>query len=132
MTAGTRRFPRFLPTLTEVVQVPARPVEPPEDLAAKEAARREAVAHRMRERLSEALDARMQDAVAYAMLEQVDVIGERLRRQMDDMVRESLDAVTDRLRGEIDGMVRAALDAVLGDDGSETAPDASAPPATSS
>lgn len=134
MVTGTRRFPRFLPTLTEVVQVPAKPVEPPEDLAAKEAARREVVAQRMRERLSEALDARMQDAVAFAMLEQVDVIGERLRRQMDDMVRESLDAVTDRLRGEIDGMVRAAVDAVLSDDGSETtpAPDADTPPEASS
>lgn len=127
MVTGARRFPRFLPTLTEVVQVPVRPVEPPEDLAAKEAARREAFAQHMRERLSEVLDARMQDAVADAMLEQVDVIGERLRRQMDDMVRVSLDAVTDRLRGEIDGMVRAAVDAALmRDDGADAAPESAA------
>ena len=51
MVTTARGFPRFLPTLTEVVQVPAQPVEPPEDLAAKEAERREAFAQRVRQQL---------------------------------------------------------------------------------
>lgn len=134
MATTNRGYPRFLPTLTEVVQAPVVPVEPPEDLAAKEAARREAFAQRMRAQLREALDGRMQDAVAYAMLEQVDAIGERLRRQMDDMVRESLDTITERLRAELDTMVRDAVDAVLSDDGPQTVvdPDRGAPAEPSS
>ena len=129
MVAPARTYPRFLPTLTEVVQAPVLPSEPPEDLAAKEAARREAFAQRMREQLREALDGRMQDVVAYAMLEQVDAIGDQLRRQMEDMVRESLDTVTERLRAELETLVRDAVDAVLSDDGPHTLvePDARAP-----
>ncbi len=133
MVTIARGFPRFLPTLTEVVQVPVQPVEPPEDLVAKEAARREAFAQRMREQLREAMDVRMQDAVAYAMLEQVDLIGDRLRQQMEDMVRESLESVTDRLRGELDLMVREAVDTVLSDEDPQTIlePDAVQPPESS-
>lgn len=134
MVTTARGFPRFLPTLTEVVQVPAQPVEPPEDLAAKEAERREAFAQRVRQQLREALDLRMQDAVADAMLEQVDVIGERLRRQMEDMVRESLETVAERLRAEIDVMVREAVEVVLADDDPQTVldPDARVPEEPSS
>lgn len=129
MVTSARAYPRFLPTLTEVVQPPVSPSEPPEDLAAKEAARREAFAQRMREQLREALDGRMQDVVAFAMLEQVDAIGEQLRRQMEDMVRESLDTITDRLRAELETLVREAVDAVLSDEGPHTLvdPDTSVP-----
>ncbi len=128
MATTTRGFPRFLPTLTEIVQVRLRPVEPPEDPAVQEAARRQAFAQRMRVRLREALDGRMQDAVAYAMLEQVDVIGDRLRLQMEDMVRESLDSITERLRAELDVMVREAVDAVLLDDAPKAPADPDADP----
>ena len=55
-----------------------------------------------------------------AMLEQVDAIGERLRRQMEDMVRESLDTVTERLRAELELLVRDAVDKVLSDDDPQT------------
>lgn len=129
MVTTARAYPRFLPTLTEVVQAPVLPIEPPEDLVAKEAARREAFAQRMRDQLREALDGRMQDVVAHAMLEQVDTIGEQLRRQMEDMVRESLDTITDRLRAELETLVREAVDAVLSDDGPHTLidPDTGAP-----
>jgi len=127
MATASRGYPRFLPTLTEVVQVPRLPPEPPVDLAALEAARREAFAERMRSQLCAALDVRMQDAVADAMLEQVDAIGDRLRRQMEEMVRESLDAITDRLRGELDAMVREAVQAVLSDDPPADASESAAP-----
>lgn len=120
MVTTARGHPRFLPTLTEVVKAPVLPVEPPEDLAAKEAARREAFARRLRVQLREALDGRMQDVVADAMLEQVDTIGDKLRRQMEDMVRESLDAVTGRLRAELELLVRDAVDKVLSDDDPRT------------
>ena len=123
MVTTPRAYPRFLPTLTEIVRVPVQPPEPPEDLVALEAARREAFAERMREQLRAALDGRMQDAVAYAMLEQVDAIGDRLRRQMEDMVRESLDTITDRLRGELDAMVRDAVQIVLSDDAPAVGPE---------
>lgn len=113
MAIPARGVPRFLPTLTEVVQVPPVPAVPPPDLAALEAARRRAFAGQIRERVQDGLDARLQEAVAYAMLEQVDRIGERLRRQMDDMVRDALGAITERLRAEVDGLLEHAVDAAL-------------------
>jgi len=116
MATTARGFPRFLPTLTEVIRVPVPPPEPPEDLAALAAARREAFAERLRNQLGAALEGRMPDAVASAMLEQVDAIAERLRLEMEEMVRQSLDTVSERLRGELAILVREAVDAVLADD----------------
>lgn len=119
MATTARAYPRYLPTLTEVVQanVPLQQIaEPLHDLAAQDATGRAEFAERMRVQLRTTLNARMQDAVADAMLEQVDVIGENLRRQMDDMVRQSLDSIADRLRAELDTMVQQAVLAVLNDD----------------
>ncbi len=116
MVTTTRGYPRFLPTLTEVVRVPApvlMPVEPVPDPAVLEAERRQALVERMRAHVLTAIDDKVQDVVASAMLEQVDLIGERLRRQMDDMVRESLEAVAARLRAELEVLVDEAVDAVL-------------------
>ncbi len=117
MVTSTRGFPRFLPTLTEVVPVPPKPVEPPVDLVALAAERRAELAQRMRLQLHQALDGRMQDMVAAAMLEQVDVIGDRLRVQMEDMVRDSLDAITLRMQTDLEILVREAVDVVVADDG---------------
>lgn len=122
MVTTSRGYPRFLPTLTEVVRAPvptAEPVEPVQpaeplpDPAELEAARRQQVVERLRAHVLTAVDDRIQDVVAAAMLEQVDLIGERLRRQMDDMVRESLEAVAGRLRAEIEILVDEAVDSVL-------------------
>lgn len=105
MVTTSRGYPRFLPTLTEVVRAP--------DPAELEAARRQEVVERLRAHVLTAVDDRIQDVVAAAMLEQVDLIGEHLRRQMDDMVRESLEAVARRLRAEIEILVDEAVDSVL-------------------
>jgi len=119
MVTTARGYPRFLPTLTEVVRaptpvlVPQEPVEPTPDPAVLEAERRQALVERMRAHILTAIDDKVQDVVAAAMLEQVDLIGERLRRQMDDMVRESLEAVAARLRAELEVLVDDAVDAVL-------------------
>lgn len=128
MAVTARGYPRFVPTLTEVVRVSApppeapAPIEPPVDPAVLEAERRAAVAERVRAQLRLALDSRMQDAVAAAMLEQVDAIGERLRLQMEDMVRQSLDGIAERLRAEMELLVQQAVDAVVADDGAGAAP----------
>lgn len=116
MATTARGFPRFLPTLTEVIRVPVPPPEPPVDLVALAAARREAFAERLRGQLGTALASRMPDAVTSAMLEQVDLIADRLRLEMEEMVRQSLDTVSDRLRAELAILVRDAVDAVLADD----------------
>ncbi len=119
MVTTARGYPRFLPTLTEVVRVPTpvavpvEPVEPMPDPAVLEAERRRTLVERMRAQILTAIDDKVQDVVAAAMLEQVDLIGERLRRQMDDMVRESLEAVAARLRAELEVLVDEAVDAVL-------------------
>jgi len=121
MVTGARGFPRFLPTLTEVILAPVAPPEPPEDLVALAAARREAFAAQLRSRLGEAMDRRLPDVVAAAMLEQIDFIAERLRQEMEEMVRQSLEAISDRLRVELSLLVRDAVDNVLTDDPSEPA-----------
>ena len=126
MVTTARGFPRFLPTLTEVIHVPVEPPVPPEDLAALAAARREAFAERLRNQLGVAMERRMPDAVAAAMLEQVDVIADRLRLEMEEMVRQSLDTISDRLRGELALMVKDAVDGVLADDPAEPVADAKA------
>ena len=119
MVTTARGYPRFLPTLTEIVRAPARvvvpaePVQPVPDPTVLEAERRQALVEHLRAHLLTAIDDKVQDVVASAMLEQVDLIGERLRRQMDDMVRESLEAVAARLRAELEVLVDEAVDAVL-------------------
>ena len=121
MVTGARGVPRFLPTLTEVIDVPVVPPEPPQDLVALAAARREAFAEQLRGRLGAAMDNRMPDVVAAAMLEQIDSIADRLRLEMEEMVRQSLDTVSDRLRAELSLLVRDAVDNVLADDPSDLA-----------
>ncbi len=121
MVTSARGVPRFLPTLTEVIHVPMVPPEPPEDLVALAAARREAFAEQLRNRLGESLDRRMPDVVAAAMLEQIDSIADRLRQEMEEMVRQSLETVSDRLRAELSLLVRDAVDNVLADDPTEPA-----------
>lgn len=119
MVTTARGYPRFLPTLTEVVRprtpvvMPAEPVQPVPDPAVVEGQRRQALVEHLRAHLLTSIDDKVQDVVASAMLEQVDLIGERLRRQMDDMVRESLEAVAARLRAELEVLVDEAVDAVL-------------------
>ncbi len=119
MVTMARGYPRFLPTLTEVVRVPAsvlapvEPVAPTPDPAVLEAERRQALVERLRAQLLTAIDVKVQDVVAAAMLEQVDLIGERLRRQMDDMVRDSLEAVAARLRAELEVLVDEAIDSAV-------------------
>lgn len=131
MVTTARGYPRFLPTLTEVVQAPAPvalPVEPHEpvpDPMVLEAERRQALVERMRAQLLAAIDDKVQDVVASAMLEQVDLIGERLRRQMDDMVRESLEAVAARLRAELEVLVDEAVAAALAAPDAPSTPDES-------
>jgi hypothetical protein len=127
MVTTARGYPRFVPTLTEVVRAPAPPAEPPPDPALleaelreaveaqrrQEAARRQEVVERLRAHLLTSVDDRIQDMVAGSMLEQVDLVGERLRRQMDDMVRDAFETIAMRLRAELEVLVDEAVDAVL-------------------
>ena len=119
MVTSARSVPRFLPTLTEVIRVPVVPPEPPEDLVALAAARREAFAEQLRTRLGEAIDRRIPDVVAAALLEEIDSIADRLRREMEEMIRQSLDTVSDRLRAELSLLVKDAVANVLADDPAE-------------
>lgn len=96
MATTQRSVPRFLPTLTEVVHVELPLPEPVPDPALVEAERREAVGVLLRAQLQAALESRLtelvEDVVAAAMVAQVDVITERLRGEIDALVRETLDA----------------------------------------
>ena len=88
---ATRTPPRFVPTLTEVVQVganaPAEPVFLEEQLV-----------QRVLQRVDLTLDRRLREAIATVVLEQTRSLGPALRQQLETVVRQ---AVTQALADEI-------------------------------
>ena len=86
-TGPGRTPPRFVPTLTEVVQsspsaVPAPPV------ASK--ALEEQIVQRVLQRVDLTLDRRLREAIATLVLEQTQALGPVLRARLDAMVREAV------------------------------------------
>lgn len=94
-----RNAPRFLPTLTEVVQPHAGlPRSPANDGRLDVDADLEAIADSVRGQVETELDSLLRDAVATAVLEQVDAIAARLREEVEPILRQ---AVADMVANEI-------------------------------
>jgi len=100
MAAVPRNVPRFLPTLTEVFLPPpvqvrraegneARPVPGVDELA---------IAQSVRSQVDIEMEVVFRDAVSVALLEQVDVIAQRVRGEIEPMLRQ---AVADMVAHEI-------------------------------
>lgn len=87
MTQPPRVPPRFVPTLTEVVQVAATPSPAPVfDALAFE----EQLVHRVMQRVDALLEQRVRQAVAHVIEEQTRSLLPRLREELDSVVRGSV------------------------------------------
>jgi hypothetical protein len=99
----SRAPPRFVPTLTEVVEpaatqaadAPAAPVAPAPVVVAE---LEEAIVHRVMQRVDLSLERRLREAVAAVVLEQTQHLGPRLRIEIEAVVR---DCVAEALAGEL-------------------------------
>jgi hypothetical protein len=79
---ATRTPPRFVPTLTEVVQTG------PDALAPISSFSQEQVAHRVLQRVDLVLDRRLREAIATVIIEQTNALVPMLRERIDGVVRE--------------------------------------------
>jgi hypothetical protein len=114
MASTLRTPPRFVPTLTTVLDLPAEPVgtepaspaaapAPPVDLA-------EAVALPPAEQRSEAEIVRLEEQLLHRVLQRVDLsLEERLSDTVSAAVQQQLDAMVPRLREEIEAVLRALV-----------------------
>ncbi|BDT67514.1 hypothetical protein os1_16900 [Comamonadaceae bacterium OS-1] len=99
MVDSPRQPPRFVPTLTEVVQpisVPVAPATPPGFITAE--ALEDQIIHRVMQRIDLSLERRLREAVAAMVLQQTQSLVPRLREEIEFVVRQSVsDAVADEL-----------------------------------
>ncbi|MDB5751615.1 MAG: hypothetical protein JWP65_2036 [Ramlibacter sp.] len=79
---ASRTPPRFVPTLTEVVQ------GAPASSAALPTVSHEQIAQRVLQRVDLALDGRVREAIATVVLEQTNALGPLLRERLEAVVRE--------------------------------------------
>jgi hypothetical protein len=112
MASTLRTPPRFVPTLTTVLDLPAEPVaavaktaeaappiDPPETVALPPAAQR-----------SEADIVRLEEQLLHRVLQRVDLsLEERLSDTVAAAVQQQLDAMVPRLREEIEAVLRALV-----------------------
>lgn len=101
MAAAPRTPPRYVPTLTEVVQ----PAAVPEDGAAVSLdLLQEQVIHRVMQRVDLSLERRLREAIATLVLEHTRNLGPLLREEIELVVRQSVsDAVAQELVGRSGG-----------------------------
>lgn len=102
MAAAPRTPPRYVPTLTEVVQ----PAAAPEDGAAVSLEQlQEQVIHRVMQRVDLSLERRLREAIATLVLEHTRNLGPLLREEIELVVRQSVsDAVAQELVGRSGGV----------------------------
>ncbi|MBD9665228.1 hypothetical protein FB547_111191 [Variovorax beijingensis] len=116
MASTLRTPPRFVPTLTTVLDLPAEPLGAAE--AAKPASAppppavdpAEAVALPPAEQRSEAEIVRLEEQLLHRVLQRVDLsLEERLSDTVSAAVQQQLDAMVPRLREEIEAVLRALV-----------------------
>ncbi len=81
-----RAPPRFVPTLTEVVQKPSTPATPPVPLPPSA----DQIAQRVLQRVDLVLDRKLREAIATVVVEQTAALAPRLRERIDVAVREAV------------------------------------------
>jgi hypothetical protein len=97
---ATRAPPRFVPTLTEVVQAPApgpAAAPPPQEPASTLS--QDQLAQRVLQRLDLTLDRRVREAISTVVLEQTSALGPLLRERLEAVVRQAVaQAVAEELK----------------------------------
>ena len=110
--------PRFVPTLTTVLEVPEEEVAPPPAAAVSDGEAtsapvtdpRDAVALDPATRLSELESFALEEQLLHRVLQRVDLsLEDRLSDAVSAAVQVQLDAMVPRLRGEIEAVLRALV-----------------------
>jgi len=100
---ATRTPPRFVPTLTEVVQSGAAPLAPA--LGTLPALTQDQLAQRVLQRVELTLDTRLRETIAAAIMEHTSALTPLLRERVESVVRE---VVAEALADELQARQRAA------------------------
>lgn len=101
MAGAPRTPPRYVPTLTEVVQPAATGTDA---TAATLEQLQEQVIHRVMQRVDLSLERRLREAIATLVLEHTRNLGPLLREEIELVVRQSVsDAVAQELSGQPGG-----------------------------
>jgi len=95
-----RTPPRYVPTLTEVVQAPSPLARPPVVGLSEEQ-----LVHRVMQRIDLSLDRRLREAIATTVLEHTRLLGPLLREDIEAAVRQ---AVSQALAEELSAVAPAA------------------------
>lgn len=89
-----RNPPSFVPTLTEVVRSPVSGSPEPQPGTLSE----EQLVHRIMQRVELSLERRLREAIATTVLQQTQMLGPLLRKEIELVVRESVEqALADEL-----------------------------------
>jgi hypothetical protein len=137
MASSSRTPPRFVPTLTAVVEIPEAPPElptapnmiedlsfatfapPPLPVVPRQPAPASSAAPAMQ--ISEEDALRLEEELLHRVLQRVDLsLDERLTDTVSSAVQRQLDAMLPRLRSEIEGVLRAVVVEALAQELSET------------
>jgi hypothetical protein len=115
MASSQRTPPRFVPTLTTVLEEPPQPAPvveavAPADVAPATVEPSQAVALSAEVRLSEASAFRLEEQLLHRVLQRVDLqMEERLSDVVSAAVQHHLDTMIPGLRGEIEAVLRALV-----------------------
>ena len=111
MASTLRTPPRFVPTLTTVLDIPAEPASPePPDTAPPQPDPASAVALPPAAQLTQAEIVSLEEQLLHRVLQRVDLsLEERLSDAVSAAVQQQLDDMVPRLRGEIEAVLRALV-----------------------
>ncbi|EJL76589.1 hypothetical protein ACCC97_03440 [Variovorax sp. Varisp85] len=111
MASTLRTPPRFVPTLTTVLEVPAEPASPePQAAAALQPDPASVMALPPAVQLSQAEIVSLEEQLLHRVLQRVDLsLEERLSDTVSAAVQHQLDAMVPRLRNEIEAVLRALV-----------------------
>ena len=86
-----KTFPRFFPTLTEVVQPGApAPVSPAVQAPVTSAADRELLVEQVLQRIAPVVEERLHEAVHAMLQDQMDLLARRLHQEIESTVRQAV------------------------------------------
>ena len=96
---GRRPPPRYVPTLTEVVQPPAAPGSAPAGPAEAAALAQEEVVRRVLQRVDAILERRLRERVAAVVMEQTQALAPLLRDEIEASVRQAVAEAFEQVMG---------------------------------
>jgi hypothetical protein len=111
MASTLRTPPRFVPTLTTVLEIPAEPASPePQAVPATQPDPASTMALPPAAQLSQAEIVSLEEQLLHRVLQRVDLsLEERLSDTVSAAVQHQLDAMVPRLRNEIEAVLRALV-----------------------